>query len=167
MSRGHQMRISVATLTALMLLAFVSSALADETSQRTDTDTTSIDSLAPAATPTTEQVVVYYLHMNRRCATCNKLEAYSQQALATGFAESLKDSSLVWQVVNFEQEGNEHFAEDYRLFSQSLILSRQVDGDETEWRNLDQIWKLVGDKEKFIAYVQTEVSRFLSPPVEE
>ena len=65
-----------------------------------------------------DQIVVYYLHMNRRCATCMKLEAYSREAIATGFADQLKDSSIVWRVANFESEGNEHFAKDYQLYSQ-------------------------------------------------
>jgi hypothetical protein len=68
----------------------------------------------------------------------------------------------VFRVENFEKKGNEHFAKDYQLYSQSLILSRQHDGQETEWRNLDQIWKLVGNKEKFFAYVQTELEDFVN-----
>lgn len=115
----------------------------------------------------TDQVVVYYLHMNRRCMTCEKLEAYSQEAVEAGFAGQLKDSSIVFRVENFETEGNEHFAKDYELYSQSLILSRQHDGKEIEWKNLDKIWKLVGNKEEFITYVQTEVNEFIHPQEEE
>ena len=106
------------------------------------------------------QIVVYYLHMNRRCMTCEKLESYSKEAVEAGFSEQLKDSSIIFRVENFEVEGNEHFAKDYQLFSQSLILSRQHDGKETDWKNLDQIWELVGDKDEFIKYVQTEINNF-------
>ena len=73
----------------------------------------------------------------------------------------------MWRVANFESEGNEHFAKDYQLYSQSLILSRRHDGKETEWKNLDEIWKLVGDREKFIAYVQDEVRKFADPTADE
>ncbi len=110
-----------------------------------------------------DKVVVYYLHMNRRCMTCKKLEAYSKEAIETGFAQQLHDSSVVIEVKNFEQEGNEHFAKKYQLYSQSLILSRQHDGKETEWKNLDKIWELVGNKEEFITYVQNQVKDFLNP----
>lgn len=107
-----------------------------------------------------EQTIVYYLHMNRRCMTCEKLEAYSQEAIKTGFEEQLKDSSIVFKVLNFEEEENEHFAKDYKLFSQSVVISHQKDGEETKWKNLDKIWELVGDKKEFITYVQTEVKEF-------
>ena len=92
--------------------------------------------------------------------TCEKLESYSKEAVEAGFSEQLKDSSIIFRVENFEVEGNEHFAKDYQLFSQSLILSRQHDGKETDWKNLDQIWELVGDKDEFIKYVQTEINNF-------
>lgn len=113
--------------------------------------------------PTSDLIVLYYLHMNRRCMTCGKLETYSKEAIETGFAEQLKDSSIVFRVENFEQEGNEHFAKKYQLYSQSLIISRQHNGKETEWKSLDKIWQLVGSQEEFIAYVQTEVASFLEP----
>jgi len=128
-----------------------------------DSEGGAVDTVDKAMDQSIDQVVVYYLHMNRRCATCEKLEAYSKEAVETGFAEQLKDSSVAFKVENFETEGNEHFAKDYQLFSQSLILSRQHDGKETEWKNLDKIWELVGDKEKFTAYVQSEVADFVNP----
>ncbi len=155
-------------LLGLMSLLSPSVIAADQTPVTVASD--SIDIAADANlndTAGSDQIVVYYLHMNRRCATCMKLEAFSQEAISTGFADQLKDSSVVWRVANFETEGNEHFAKDYQLYSQSLILSRQHDGEETEWKNLDEIWKLVGDKDKFIAYVQTEVQKFMSPAKEE
>lgn len=128
--------------------------------QSNDTPQAAANSVAEEKT---DQIVVYYLHMNRRCRTCGKLEAYSKEAVESGFAEQLKDSSIVFRVENFEKKGNEHFAGDYKLYSQSLILSRQEDGKETEWKNLNKIWKLVGNKEEFISYVQTEMAEFLNP----
>jgi len=37
-----------------------------------------------------DRFVIYYLHMNRRCMTCEKLEKYSEEAVSAGFAEQLK-----------------------------------------------------------------------------
>ena len=115
----------------------------------------------PEKAQTSDQVMVYYFHMNRRCMTCEKFETYSKAAIETGFAEQLKDSSIVFEVKNLQQEGNEHFAKNYQLYGPSLILSRQRNGKETEWKNLYDIWKLVGNKEEFAAYVQTEVEGLL------
>lgn len=153
-------RILIMGLILLMSMAVIN---AEDTAMVKPADSTEsiiADSIKPQES---DRIVAYYLHMNRRCMTCGKLEAYSQEAITTGFAEQLKDSSIIWRVENFEQEGNEHFAKDYQLYSQSLILSRLRDGKEVEWKNLDKIWTLVRDKEKFITYVQTEVKQFMNP----
>jgi len=156
----------IVSVTGVILLFAAAFAFAEEkvAVEPNDDTVAAVDSVE---SPGSDQIVVYYLHMNRRCMTCNKLEAYSKEAVETGFADQLKDSSIVFQVENFEQEGNEHFAKDYQLYSQSLILSRQHNGKETEWKNLDQIWKLVGDKDEFIAYVQTELQDFVNPEEDE
>ena len=154
----------VAILTVgLMFLLSAAVIIAEDSSVVQPVDSIEATETVSKESQESDQIFVYYLHMNRRCMTCEKLESYSQEAMSTGFAEQMKDSSVVWRVENFEQEGNEHFAKDYELFSQSLILSRQHDGKETEWKSLDKIWQLVGNKEKFIAYVQTEVQKFMNP----
>ena len=140
---------------------------AEESTGTEPNDSTEIVDAESEGVEEQDQIVVYYLHMNRRCMTCGKLEAYSKEAVETGFAEQLEDSSIVFRIENFEQEGNEHFAKDYQLYSQSLILSRQQGGKEAEWRNLDKIWKLVGNKEEFIAYVQSEVAGFINAKAED
>ena len=144
----------------LVVLMAMASAIAEDKPVAQRVDSTAIAN-ADSTQNGADRLVVYYLHMNRRCATCEKLEAYSREAVDSAFAEQLNDSSIVFRVENFEQEGNEHYAKDYQLYSQSLILSRQHNGKETEWKNLDKIWTLVGDKREFVAYVQTEVASFL------
>jgi len=109
------------------------------------------------------QVIAYYFHGHQRCPTCRKLEAYSQEAIESGFGEALKDGRLEWRVVNVEEEGNGHFIKDYQLYSKSLVLVRVVDGKQAEWKNLTRIWELVGDKPSFVEYVQEEVSSYLKP----
>ncbi len=110
-----------------------------------------------------EQVIVYYLHGTRRCATCLKLETYSEEAVTAAFATQLENGEMVWKTVDYDEEDNRHYIEDYQLFTKAVILSRVADGKETEWKNLDRIWKLVGDKDEFISYVQLEIANFLVP----
>lgn len=110
--------------------------------------------------------VVYYFHGEKRCMTCRKIEALAQQSLRDGFGNALADSVLEWRVVNFEDEANAHYAKAYKLFTQTLIVSRLVDGEEAGWLNLDQIWQLVHDEDAFISYVQTEVDAFMKAKLE-
>ena len=108
------------------------------------------------------RLIVTYFHGNARCVTCRKLEAYAQEVMDSSYASSIKDSSVVWRLINFDEEENDHFLKDYKMYNQSLILSYLVDGKEKSWKNLDQIWLLVGDKEKYQAYIRNEITTFLT-----
>lgn len=161
------MKIITILLFGLVLLMAVSVIAADKVDKNLTKDniqTTTIDSVNVQKS---EQFVIYYLHMNRRCMTCEKLEAYSEKAIMNGFAKELKDSSLVWKSINFEEKGNEHFAKTYKLYSQSLVISKHNDGKETTWKNLDKIWTLVNNKDEYTTYVQNSVKEFMKPTKKE
>ena len=161
------MKTRVLFLIGLLLLLLASVTAAEDVVEVQPNDTTAVVAPGTANPQASEQIVISYLHMNRRCRTCGQLQTYSEEAVTSGFAEQLKDSSIIWRVLNFEEEGNEHYAKDYQLYSQSLIVSKLHDGKEIEWKNLDKIWKLVRDKDKYIAYVQAEVKDFMKPSKEE
>ena len=59
-----------------------------------------------------DQVVAYYFHGKARCATCQKLESYAHEALATGFARELAADRLSWRVVDTSLPENRHFLAD-------------------------------------------------------
>ena len=161
------MKKLIVWLVGLVTILTASVIIADDAIQVEDNDTTESVITSTAGTESSDQFVIYYLHSTQRCITCKKLEAYSEEAISTGFTEQLTDSTIVWRVVNFEEKGNEHYVKDYQLYTKSLILSRLHEGKETGWKNLDKIWKLVGNKDEFIAYVQTEVGNFMKPAEEE
>jgi len=111
----------------------------------------------------TAEFIVSYLHMNRRCATCKKLEEYASEAVSTGFTEQLGNGSLVWRIANFEEEPNKHLAAKYGLYTQALVVSQIQDGKEVRWKNLNEIWPLVSNKVGFFSYVQSQIKLFMEP----
>ncbi len=118
--------------------------------------------VSPSKRP--HRVIAYYFHTTRRCASCRAIEAYSREAIETAFARELKDSRLIWRPVNIEIKGNEHFVKDYQLYTKSLILVNEVRGRAPQWKNLEKVWQLLSDKEKFLQYVRDETRAYLAPP---
>ena len=106
-------------------------------------------------------VVAYYFHGAFRCPTCHKLEQYSKEAIEINFKDALASGKLEFKVVNIEDKGNEHYGSDYQLYTKSLILSLVKDGKEAKWKNLDKIWEYVGNKRRFVDYVNSEVTNLL------
>jgi hypothetical protein len=152
-------RVFMFMLMALLVLPAVVSAQGTEPSAQAHatTDSGKVDNKAGDS----EKVIVYYFHGTRRCASCMKIEAYTEEAIDSAFADQLGDGSMEWLVINTDEEENRHYNEDYQLYTKSVVVSRVVDGAETDWKNLDKIWKLLGDKQEFQNYIRAEVASFI------
>jgi len=114
--------------------------------------------------PTDQKVIAYYFHGTMRCPTCHKLELYSKETIENNFKAELASGILEFKAINVENKGNEHFVNDYQLYTKSLVLSLVKSGKEVKSKNLVAIWELVGNKEKFSNYVKKEVTGFLKGP---
>jgi thiol-disulfide isomerase/thioredoxin len=107
------------------------------------------------------KVIVYYFHGTARCPTCKTIEKYSREAVEHYFPNELKNGKLVFMTMNVEDAANRHYIQDYKLFSKSLVVSLVKQDKEVTWKNLTDVWKLVGDKDKFFQYVKDEVENLL------
>lgn len=116
--------------------------------------------LAADDAPSTK-VIAYYLHGSFRCSTCTNMEKYSKEALEADFKDALTSGKLEFKSLNVESSGNEHFSDHYKLYTKSLVLSLVKNGKEVKYKNLDKIWQLAGNKQKFVDYVSAEVKEFM------
>ena len=107
------------------------------------------------------KVTAYYFHGSFRCYTCTNMEKFSKEAIVTNFKDALASGNLEFKAVNVEDRGNEHFVNDYKLYTKSLILSMVKDGKEVKSKNLDKIWELARNKQRFIDYVTSEINGFM------
>ena len=116
---------------------------------------------ATADEKTAGKVVAYYFHGKARCATCRKIEAYSEEAITAGFEIELGDGRLEWRAVNIDEPENTHFVQDFQLVTKSVVLVEYSDGEVVRWENLKDVWQLVRSKDRFVDYVQTQTRGFL------
>ncbi len=107
------------------------------------------------------RVIAYYFHGDTRCMTCRKIEAYTYEALLDHFPKAIDEGVIEWRVVNVDEPGNEHFIEDFQQASLSVVLVDNAEGGEANWKTLQRVWELVGDREKFQDYVRIETAAFL------
>jgi len=120
------------------------------------------DPAATAAVSDAEDgIIVYYFHGNRRCNTCRTIEAYAKEAVEGKYTEQLEAGRLRWDVVNTDEQENEHFLEEFGLVSSSLVVA-EMDGDRvTRFQVLQDVWTLVRDKPSFIEYVQRSIGEYI------
>ena len=108
-----------------------------------------------------EKVIVYYFHGTYRCPSCTKIEKWSYEAIEDSFPEALKEDRLLWKPVNVDKPENRHFVKEYSLFTKSLIITEVKGEKQTKWKNLDKVWLLLRDQEKFSAYVTQQVKNYM------
>ncbi|MBN1127585.1 MAG: hypothetical protein JXA71_01265 [Chitinispirillaceae bacterium] len=133
----------------------------DEKAAAVKNDSAVADTLRSRAA-SDRRLVVYYFHGHARCPTCIQLENYAKSEVEAAFASAIKKERLEWRTVNIEEKGNEHFADDYKLYTKSVIVSTMRGGREVSWKNLDKIWQLVRDEKKYREYIRTEVQACLA-----
>ncbi len=148
------------------MIIFIASLLACQSGEsnkvdvKSEADNKMAEIIDSAVVP--HKVIAYYFHGNLRCASCRKIEAYSREAIETGFADKLKSGLLDWRPINTDESENEHFVEDYQLYTKSLVIVDMKDGKQVAWKNLDKIWQLLNNKDYFIEYVQFEINQYLA-----
>ncbi|HOW50715.1 MAG TPA: nitrophenyl compound nitroreductase subunit ArsF family protein [bacterium] len=115
---------------------------------------------AQGVTAASDGLVVYYFHTSFRCHSCLTIERLTHETLNEQFAAEQKSGAIRWQMVNYEEPANEHFIDDYKLYTKQVILSAVKGGNEVAWKDLEDIWSLKNDEMRFKLYIAEEIQRF-------
>jgi hypothetical protein len=134
----------------LCALAFAQTALAAEDSAKASAPT-----VAPA-----DRVVVMYFHRTQRCPTCRRMGGYSEEAVVKGFAEPIKDRTVEFHFVDFQDDKNAALTKGYKVGGPTLIVAHIVGKKVKEYKNLTEIWAKNGDKAEFLKYVRDNVAAY-------
>jgi hypothetical protein len=102
-----------------------------------------------------------YFHRTQRCPTCRKMGSYAEEAVRTGFAPQIQDGSVAFYYVDFQDKQNEKLAKGYDVSGPALIVAKIKGKKVKQFKDLDDIWTHVTDKEAFLKYVRENVSAYL------
>jgi hypothetical protein len=121
---------------------------------------------SPGTTGDTETaadgLIVYYLHSNTRCPTCQSIESQAKETVHTDFASQLTRGAIVWKVLNYEQPANAQLAKKFEIQMPVVVLAKVKAGQIADWKRLDDVWALVGDKPAFAKYVREQITQMLA-----
>jgi hypothetical protein len=122
----------------------------------------SAEDAAAAGTALAEASAVnaIYFHRAQRCTTCRTVEALCQEALTAQFAAEFDDGTVAFQAIDLDAAGNAHYAQDFALANQTLVLVRHDDPER--FLRLDDVWALRTDRAALMAYVGDQTRRFLA-----
>ena len=113
-----------------------------------------------AADAPSGRVVAMYFHRTQRCPTCQKMGSYSEEAVKSGFARQLKDRTVAFYHIDFQDKKNAAFTKGYGITGPALVVARITNDKVAEFKNLKDIWTKVRDKKAFVKYVQENVTAY-------
>ncbi|MDD5129022.1 MAG: nitrophenyl compound nitroreductase subunit ArsF family protein [Candidatus Omnitrophica bacterium] len=108
-----------------------------------------------------DKVIAYYFRGTFRSPSCRHLEKNCRGVIETSFRDALASGKLEFQVVILGDKGEGYYANYYKIYARTLILSLVKDGKEIEWKNLDRIGEFFDDREGFSEYLKKEINIFL------
>ncbi len=108
-----------------------------------------------------KRLKVYYFRGTARCWSCITIEKYTDEAIRSFFADAMKNGTLEWSVVNTDEPANEHYLNDYQIYTKSVIVTEIRDGIEVRWKNLDKVWNLLDSEQDFKSYIRDEIGKWL------
>lgn len=119
----------------------------------------------PAAIqPAPDKVIVSYFGGAEVCEACRQVEQMVRQAVDAGFHEELQQGRVEFRTINAEAPENRQLVETYQLIARAVIVSDVVQGQETRWKKLDNVWALLGKDQALADYVQAEITSYLQKP---
>ena len=108
-----------------------------------------------------DYLIVYFFHGTARCPSCRTIEAFGREAVEKGFPKEVKSGKIIWKDIDLDEPENAHFSQDFQIISISLVLAGIKNGKQKRWRNLEEVWNLLKDKDGFILYVREEIKAWL------
>ncbi len=106
-------------------------------------------------------VTVFYFHTTVRCHSCSMIENYTREAIEVNFKNEIESGQIEFKEINVDQKENQKYIQRYQLYTKAVVLSLIKDGKEAAYKNLDKIWQLARNKQRFIDYVTEEMRKLL------
>ncbi len=120
-------------------------------------ETDAQNAVNPSSIAQQNRLEVYCFHGTRQCETCKNMKANTKATLDKYFASQLKDSSIVFAIIDVDDAKNETLAEKFQATGTALMINKVVNGKDSiiDWS--DFAFEKANDDEIFIAELKTRL----------
>ena len=64
-------------------------------------------------------------------------------------------------MLNYDKPESAELVAQFDVHMANVVLAKIEKGQVRDWKRLDQVWALYGDKEEFDSFIRTEISQML------
>ena len=108
-----------------------------------------------------DKIVAYYFHGDRRCKTCLGIQSAIVQTIKERFSTETAENLLVFEDVNFDQDANKHFLQDFDLSFSSLIVVAKAGDKIVKWENCSKVWEFAHERPVLMDYAEGRIRVYL------
>ncbi len=108
-----------------------------------------------------DRIIVYYFHRTIRCGPCILIENTAREVIYVDFRDYVENGKLEWRAINIDEQENEHFIEEFGLYSQELIFAEVRDGDIELWDNNEEVWQAYVDENRLFDIIRDELASWI------
>jgi hypothetical protein len=108
-----------------------------------------------------KKTLVYYFHTTARCYSCKTIEIYTKNVLHADFKNEINSKKIIFKSINVENPQNNHFIQDYQLYTKSVVLVNLENNKEKQWKTLNKTWNHLKNKTAFNNYIKSELINFI------
>lgn len=99
--------------------------------QPTEQEKTATSNETMLASVKKNHLEVYCFHGTRQCETCKNMKTNTKTVLDKYFADQLKDSSIVFSIIDVDDVENEKLAEKFQATGTALMINKVVNGKDS------------------------------------
>ena len=114
-----------------------------------------------AQTDEQPRFIAYYFYTSQSCKSCYRLEDWAETTIKNHFQQEIENGRLDWRTVNVDKAEHKHFVKEFNLYTKSVVIVEQKEGETVRWKNLEKVWRLLRDQEKYADYVSNEIQAFM------
>jgi hypothetical protein len=121
----------------------------------------STESIKQASINSANRLEVYCFHGTRQCETCKNMKANTKTTLEKYFTSQLKDSSIVFSIVDVDDNANENLAEKFQASGTALMINKVVNGKDSivDWS--DFAFEKANDGAVFIPELKKKIEAII------
>jgi len=105
-------------------------------------------------------VELVYFHRTKRCYSCQYAGDTTQEIVESYYSDELANGRLLFKTLDVQDPANSEMINKYGAYGSSLFISVVTDGED-HIQAITDIWFHIGDDDKFIGDVKTEIEEAL------
>ncbi|MBL0095363.1 MAG: rhodanese-like domain-containing protein [Bacteroidetes bacterium] len=130
-------------------------------SEEDKSDCAPVNSTKAAIDKSNNHLEIYAFHGTRQCETCKHMKAFTRQTLNTYFSAQLKSGSIVFSIIDVDDEANEKLAEKFQATGTALMINNVVNGKDNIMDWSDFAFEKANDESKYIPELKAMINEAL------